>query len=370
MSQAYPKIFKIFSPKRILLIIAIGLGVVTYMFISGFDKEAFLAIEWSWNASFWILMAIVMMMVRHFAYMYRIRMLTDKKLTWKTSFDVIMLWEFASAATPSIVGGSTVALFLLNKENISAGRSTTIVLFTAFLDEMFFIVVAPLFFLLAGKNFIFPDPTAVDIENLKSINSLVYFFIFGYVALFVYTLALAYGLFIRPRGLKWLLIRIFSIKLLRRWRRNALDTGEEIIISSKELQQKNLKFWLDASISTIFSWSARYFTINCIIMAFASVDNHFILYARQVVMWIIMLVTPTPGSSGMAEIVFSSFLVEYIPHGLNASLALLWRIISYYPYLFLGVIILPRWLRKVYNVSESGSGSGSGSNSKSVSEES
>jgi len=31
-----------------------------------------------------------------------------------------------------------------------------------------------------------------------------------------------------------------------------------------------------------------------------------------------------------------------------APLAILWRVISYYPYLFIGAVILPIWLRRVF----------------------
>ena len=60
-----------------------------------------------------------MVVIRDLGYMYRIRVLTDKYLSWRKSFDVIMLWEFASALTPSVVGGSGIAIFILNREKIN-----------------------------------------------------------------------------------------------------------------------------------------------------------------------------------------------------------------------------------------------------------
>jgi hypothetical protein len=65
-------------------------------------------------------------------------------------------------------------------------------------------------------------------------------------------------------------------------------------------------------------------------------------------MWVIMLISPTPGGSGIAEYAFSVYLEEFIPRGLDGSLALLWRLVSYYPYLIIGVVLLPRWVRRVY----------------------
>jgi uncharacterized protein (TIRG00374 family) len=57
--------------------------------------------------------------------------------------------------------------------------------------------------------------------------------------------------------------------------------------------------------------------------------------------------SPTPGGSGLAEYAFGELMA---PFGKSAfvilGLAFLWRILSYYSYLIIGAIILPRWLRK------------------------
>jgi hypothetical protein len=73
-------------------------------------------INWTGKSLFWMAMALVFMVGRDFAYMLRIKILTQKRLTWKASFNVIMLWEFASALSPGVLGGTTVAMFILNKE--------------------------------------------------------------------------------------------------------------------------------------------------------------------------------------------------------------------------------------------------------------
>ena len=50
---------------------------------------------------------------------------------------------------------------------------------------------------------------------------------------------------------------------------------------------------------------------------------------------------------------FSNFLGEFIDNkSLTTTLALLWRAISYYPYLFIGAIVLPRWIRRVFKKEE------------------
>ncbi len=345
-------LLKKFSPRRIVLPILIGLSVATFLLLRNFDKSAFQNIQFSKTAIWALILAILMVIVRDIAYMYRIRLLTDNHLSWRKSFDVIMLWEFASAITPSIVGGTAFALFILNREKIPAGKSTTIVLLTAFLDELFFIIMAPIFIIFVGKQQVFLKLSSAVQESVTLGEGLVNFFLIGYIMLLLYTVLLAYGLFINPNGLKVLIERIFSIKFLKKWKEKAFEAATDVVIASNELKDKPSMFWVKALGSTIFSWTARYLVVNFLIIAFPNTGftidffHHVVIYARQIVMWVIMLIPITPGGSGIAEVVFNNFFNEFIGDKLGPSLALFWRLISYYPYLFIGAFILPRWIRR------------------------
>lgn len=308
-------------------------------------------IDWTWTSTLWILMALLGMVVRDLAYMYRIRVLTDNELSWKQSFRVIMLWEFASALTPSVVGGSGVAMFILNREKIKLGKSTAIVLVSALLDELFYITMVIVVLIFIGTSNLFP----VNLE--KTIFGVTYgtqgIFWLGYGFICLLTTAILVGIFYIPRTLKYLLLQIFRLPILRRWRYNVIQIGDDIITTSLELKGKPPIYWIKSFGATYVSWTARYLVVNFLILAFISPESgiasglkeHVLIYGRQLVMWVIMLISPTPGSSGVAEFAFSGFLKEFIPLGLVGALALLWRLISYYPYLFIGAIILPRWLR-------------------------
>lgn len=285
--------------------------------------------------------------VRDVAYMYRIRLLTDKELSWRQSFDVIMLWEFASSVTPSIVGGSAVALFIVNKEGIGIGRSTAIVMVTALLDELFYILMVPIVFIIVGTQNLFITEGEFALFNTELGTKAI--FIIGYVFILFLTSVIIFAVFFRPRGFKWILLRVFKIPFLRKWRVKASEAGDDIITTSREMKNKPISFWLKAYFATLCSWTARFWVVNFLIMAVISVNDHFLIYARQLIMWVILLISPTPGGSGVAEFVFSDFLGEFITPGLSPALAILWRLISYYLYLFIGVIILPNWLKRVYS---------------------
>ena len=158
-------------------------------------------------------------------------------------------------------------------------------------------------------------------------------------------MALFYGLFFNPRGLGKFIYGIFHLPFLRRWKRGAGRAALDIIVSSKEMKSRQLTFWFKASLSTFLSWTSRYWVVNFLFLAFFAVNEHFLIFARQLVMWIILLVSPTPGGSGVAEFTFEIFLSEFIPiAGFSIALALLWRLVSYYPYLLVGVLLVPKWV--------------------------
>ncbi|WP_100628939.1 lysylphosphatidylglycerol synthase transmembrane domain-containing protein [Algoriphagus formosus] len=339
------KIFKTLNPNKVWVPILIGLGIVFAMFY--FDPNVNTkTLKGVFDASLpYIFLAILVIIFRDAGYVYRIREITQRELTWTRAIYVIILWEFASAVTPSVVGGTAVAIFILNKEGIKLGRAISFVMVTAILDNLFFVIGAPIILFFAKGN-IFPDSKILE-NQLE--NSLQAIFWISYGLYATYSLIMAAALFYRPRVFKWVLIKIFSIKWLRKWKHDAQEYGNQIIEASKELSGKKWSYWIPIILATIFIWSSRYLMLNALISAYVplSLDNHVIVFARQVIMWIVMMISPTPGSSGTAEFFFGQFFTQFLD-GYTFVTSILWRLLSYYPYLILGAIFLPRWIRQVF----------------------
>jgi hypothetical protein len=91
MSTKSKDILRVFNTRRIILAIVLGLSAASYMLYKNFDKNAFLNIQWGWEAMFWLFMALLMMVLRDLGYIIRIRILSDKLISWRHSFDVVML---------------------------------------------------------------------------------------------------------------------------------------------------------------------------------------------------------------------------------------------------------------------------------------
>lgn len=325
------------------------------MLYNSFTPGAFDGVQFTMQSVLWMIMAFLMVVVRDVAYMVRIRVLTDKLLNWRKSFQVIMIWEFASAVIPpSLGGGFAVAIYVLNKEKIELGKSIAVILFSSLLDGIFLGVMAPVAYFLAGGESLFlnlnikvPDFLSFLINE----KSIAFTFWLVYFALLFYKLVVAFALFVDAKAVKKLLVAIFRLPVLKRFAMAAQTTGDEMIIASAELKGKKLSYWFNAILSTFVSWSARFLIINFIIAAFSpAYINHLVMYSKQIIIGVINIISPTPGGSGLAEIMFSQFFKAELQENLTlaSALALLWRLISYYPYIFAGVIILPRWLKRVY----------------------
>jgi len=346
MAREHRKLLKFFTFRKVIIPVIIGLGVASWLLYRGFDRETFIGLKWTYHSTIWLSVAIMLMAIRDIAYMYRLRVLTDKKISWRNCFQVIMLWEFASSVTPTVVGGSAVALFIIKREGLSMGRTTAVVFVTALLDELFYITMVPLMLILVGTSNLLVGEGQVLFFSAKMGTAGV--FAIGYLFICTLTAFIVYGIFINPHGFKRLLIRLSFLKIFKRWRKFAAQTGDEIIATSKEMKGKPFMYWFKAFGATLFSWTARFWVVNFLIMAITgNISDNLLIYARQLIMWVILLVSPTPGSSGTAEYFFPIFLGDFTA-GISDVVAVAWRLISYYPYLFIGVIVLPNWIRRVY----------------------
>lgn len=296
-------------------------------------------ISWSGSTFFWIFLALLGMVGRDIGYMLRIRILTKKQLTWTQSFHVIMLWEFASALAPGVMSGATVAMFILNREKIALGRATAIVILTAFLDNLFYVIIIPLLFLFIPSGKLFPGTG----------GSMMTVFWTGFAVFALLCLVLFSSIVLYHRLVFKLLTFFTRIPFLKRFRAGAEKTGNDVSATALEIRKEPFSFWLKAFGATVFSWSSRFLVINFIMQAFLSLGflQQIQIFTKQFVLWMFLRISPTPGGSGVAEWAFGELLSEYSPSIiLLGTMAVLWRLVSYFPYLIIGSVILPRWLAK------------------------
>jgi len=333
---------KPFGLTQLLLPIGIGFIVIGWLFGREFSYGTFTTIHFSWGSVAFIVLAILFMLGRDAGLIYRFRMLSKKRLSWAQSFNIHILNEFTSAVTPSAVGGSAFVVLFLNKAGISLGRSTAIMITNLFLDELFFVIICPVVFLLV--------PLA-ELFNVTSVIAATIGVVFWsvYMVLFVWTSVLFVGLFYRPDIIVGFFNLVFKFPILKRWHSKIKTFSASLLDASHEISSQPFLFWLKAYATTTLSWTSRFLVVNALFLAFTPISNHLVVFGRQIMLWVVMVVSPTPGASGLTEIAFREYYSDLMLGSSSILLIILiWRIISYYLYLILGVFIIPKWIKESF----------------------
>lgn len=326
---------------KIALPIIIGLGVVIWLFNSEFNAESISEIRFTPRVWLFIGLALIAVVGRDGGMAWRFRILTDGDLKWSRAVNVTLLCEFTSAVTPSSVGGSALSMFFLKKEGIKMGRATTLTMTILFLDELFFVISTPIVFLLIPYQDLFGFGSKDFIEGVQ-----IAFWIF-YSLIVLWTAVLFTGIVLRPAWIRSLLIKLFSIKILRRWKNSVTEFADNMQATSLSIRKRSFGWWLRGFAATSLSWISRYLVVNALILGFVAGAPQAVVFCRQIVIWTLLMFSPTPGGSGVSEWLFRGYYGDIIVSGgIVMILALLWRLLTYYLYLAVGVILLPSFIRK------------------------
>jgi glycosyltransferase 2 family protein len=348
LTEEQRKVLYSLRPSRMIVPILLGLGAVAWMFWHNFDREKLSQINWTTSTFLWIFLAMVLFVLRHLAMSMRMWIIAQKHFSFRKCIELVLIFEFSLSITPTTIGGSAVSLFVLTQERLSAARTTTIVLYKVVLDTMFFVGTFPFLFLLNGPQIIAPGMT-----NLLQPTLEAKLFYFTYLGMASYGLFLFYGLFGNPALIKRLLTGITSLPFLNRFKAKAERLGSEIILAAQELKNMGWRQHSLAFLCTWLAWTLKFFLISCLVIGIyrpeMDIHREVLLYSRLQAMFIIMALSPSPGGAGIAEGLFPKLMVDFIPSASIATVvALIWRLISYYPYLALGAIVVPNWIRKVF----------------------
>lgn len=334
---------------KVLIPIVISVGAVVLMFWHDARKEDFSQIWDGIHFDFRVFVCIVVgflcMFGRDFGLTWRFRALTDRKLTWRQAWKVDMLCEFTNCITPSAVGGSSLGPVFLNSQGIEFGRATTLMLTTLFMDELFFVVSCPFVVLFTPDSEIFASGGTPFSHGIRY----TFWSVYGLIAL--WTFLLFAGIIWKPLWINKMLQHLSRWPIIRRWGKQIVGLGDNMIATSRELRTKPFKFWLEVFCGTALSWTARYMVVNALFFGFVPEDDRYqwVILARQFVIWVVLMVSPTPGGAGLSEWLFTEYYGDLIVSaGMGLILAIFWRIITYYLYLLIGAILVPAWINSSY----------------------
>ena len=320
----------------------IGIGVIIWLFYKDFNPAVWEQLHFDGRVIVALVAACIFVVGRDLGLTWRFRTITDKALSWRRALRVDLMCAFTSAITPSAVGGSALAIFYLNREGVSVGRATTLTLTTLFLDEMFFVVFCPILFIFLPVSDLFGAG-----ENATFLRSIEIVFWLVYAGIVVWTAILFTGIIARPEWLQKAVGWLFSKRWLRRWKKGADGMMENMRNTSVWVKGQSKRWWLEVFGATTLSWFSRYFVVNALFWGFVPAASGLLVFGRQFVVWVTLMVSPTPGGSGVSEWLFTNYYGDLIGDvSVALVLAMIWRVLSYYLYLFAGVCLAPSYFSK------------------------
>lgn len=326
---------------KVAIPVLIGMTVAVLLFRNDFDSESLQQVDFDLRAWCGIGMALLCVAGREFGMAWRYRTLSGYRLPWRTSLRVTMLCEFTSCITPTSVGGSAASAIFMTRSGLTAGRSTAVMLTTLFLDELFITLIVPLTFAVIPYRELFGFGNSQLSYDLQ----LGFWIVYGILA--AWCLVLWAGLFVAPSSIKKILVKIFSLPLIRRWRADVESAGEDIEVTARELRGCSLSVWAKAFSATALSWMSRFLTVNALLWGFVACADQLLALGRQIAVWVLLMFTPTPGGSGLSEWIFTKYYGDIITSAASIMVvAVAWRVLTYYLYLLVGIPLIPSLSKK------------------------
>ncbi|MEX0723801.1 MAG: lysylphosphatidylglycerol synthase transmembrane domain-containing protein [Gracilimonas sp.] len=276
-----------------------------------------------------LVIAVVVSLLRVWFSSAKIRFLSEKKLDWLASVRVVLAWDFTSAVTPSTIGGAPMATYAMTKEGLKLGDAGAIILYGVLLDQLWFAMAIPI--LLFAGIFYEVVPSEVGLVGDVSMGLL-------YVGLLSYAGVLAYGVLKNPAAIKKVVKVVFKLPVLRKMSDKIEVEAENLEEYAHQLRKKPFSFLAKAFFLSTMSWLARIALPTIVVLSLLPAPE-VLSVLRSLAMNLAFLVVPTPGGSGGVEGLFVLFQGPLISREGFVGLAVfLWRIISYYISIGLGIM--------------------------------
>jgi uncharacterized protein (TIRG00374 family) len=252
---------------------------------------------------------------------------------------------WASYLTPLQSGNAPITIYTMKRYGIPVPIALTLVLMSFVATVAFFGIAGPIaIFFGAGKSLG---------QHGVVLGISLYDLFLASLGIFVALFGILIVLVIRPQALHWVLRKITAF-VGRRSRRVAgrLVHLEQGIDQAREAMSRfnTPRGWLALGLATIVSGPshankllAGYVALRAIGIEARFVD---VLLLQTLITFLLYFFAPTPGGSGIAEILSAAVMSIYVPRPLTALYTLLWRmVISYFTIIF-GSFVFWLWVRR------------------------
>ncbi|RLG32060.1 hypothetical protein DRN98_05830, partial [Methanosarcinales archaeon] len=255
-------------------------------------------------------------------------------LTLKDAIKIVVASLFTAAITPSHAGGEPVRVYLIAKEGgVSFGDASAIILLERMLDLIFIILITPL------AVFLLKDVVFQSGEEIR-------FLLGTSILILILAIIIIVQILYRP---EWIKNRLPVIAKISRFFIGSTRSKRLIDELSVEMDAfiHSLRRFIQVAtgrvfvawVLTIIYWLLEFMIPPLILMGLGHEPEILKAFASQIVLMVLVLVPITPGSSGVAELGFTTIFAVFVEASLLAILVFAWRFITYYLNIIVGGLL-------------------------------
>lgn len=323
------------TPKRILWPVLLSLSALAAVAIFTFDYGDY--VEAVGSANLWLLsIAVGSVALRVILGGWRFRYISGGRLSLGQGIRGQLSWDFFSNVTPSAIGGGPLAIVYISKDaRVRAGDVTAWTIFSMVLDQLWYIIIVPLVLIASLYMEVIP----------ASLGRVGYGVFLGYLsALMVWVVVFAYATLYNPALLRRMTGWLFNFKPLRRFREAVLREMTQLERRAFILRSQPLRFYVGGLLLTVATWSMRYVLILFVVWGIYAPADKLLVFMRGAALTLASLGMPTPGGSGGIEGLYVLFFSGLIPTAAVAPTLLVWRLLGYYAFIAVGLVLTTRYL--------------------------
>ena len=290
----------------------------------------------------YLLLSLGVISLHYYLHCLRLQLLswaTGKFISLKTSIEFTFGGLFLGAVTPFQSGGIPLQLWVLGREGLSVGEGGAVILFRGALSLSVLVVALP---------FIFPYRAVL---GSGAVNAVIkYLLVFYALFLFILFSALFRTGTLRRHAFTladWLKRkRVARGERLHRFLAGAFEQVTDFKRALRDYFGKG-KGRLTLSFLATLLAMALYFLLAPTLLFGIGVPDVPVTKAIVLGMIIAYLLpfVPTPGASGIAEVVSSALFFSVCPRHLLGVYVLLWRLLTFYLGVIAGAVVILRMLR-------------------------
>lgn len=318
---------------RLIVFISLGVGALILFVLLTTDRSLLGYLN---KLNFGYIVAILILLYTPWT-LYALRVyfwskFLKENISYRTLLKIVITSELASALSPTAIGGAPVKAALLLNYGFSAGSAGFLLTYGVVEDVIFYAtgILLATFFSIGVMSEIGPALQNLVAENLVTIITIV-LLITSYIYLSNKQKI--------PKAFRlWTYIPDKFKQLFFRIRIKVIESFTDMKSNFKSVFRSGKKYMAISLFLLFMQWMAKFSVLMVILHAFG-VDFELVqIYLRQWIVYVTMLIVPTPGGSGGAEASFLLIFGNTIPADLSFLIVSLWRLFTYYLVLLSAVI--------------------------------